>query len=207
MTETRQGSGITDRVNAFVYDFGAPAVFFPLGGINALREKTLDALDIRPQSSVLELGCGTGALSEKLIARGAVVTAVDRSEAMLRRARRRAPSAKFLRGDILNFQCEQKFDRALIDAALARDVATAHWELGLPTTQSNSHGTHVASIAGGTIGVCKDAVLAGVVFANPYDDSGIEPVGSDAATFARFVDAEQKKWKSFVDRTGIKLNP
>jgi tripartite-type tricarboxylate transporter receptor subunit TctC len=37
--------------------------------------------------------------------------------------------------------------------------------------------------------------------------TGIEPVGSDAATFARFVDAEDKKWKTFVDRTGIKLNP
>jgi tripartite-type tricarboxylate transporter receptor subunit TctC len=37
--------------------------------------------------------------------------------------------------------------------------------------------------------------------------AGIEPVGSDAATFARFVDAEGKKWKTFVDRTGIRLNP
>jgi tripartite-type tricarboxylate transporter receptor subunit TctC len=36
--------------------------------------------------------------------------------------------------------------------------------------------------------------------------AGIEPVGSDAATFARFVDAENRKWKTFVDRTGIKLN-
>jgi len=37
--------------------------------------------------------------------------------------------------------------------------------------------------------------------------AGIEPVGSDAATFVRFLDAEQKKWKTFIDRTGIKLNP
>jgi len=37
--------------------------------------------------------------------------------------------------------------------------------------------------------------------------AGIEPVGSDAATFARFVDAEQNKWKTFIGRTGIKLNP
>jgi tripartite-type tricarboxylate transporter receptor subunit TctC len=36
--------------------------------------------------------------------------------------------------------------------------------------------------------------------------AGIEPVGSDAATFAAFVDAENKKWKTFIDRTGIKLN-
>jgi tripartite-type tricarboxylate transporter receptor subunit TctC len=37
--------------------------------------------------------------------------------------------------------------------------------------------------------------------------AGIEPVGSDAGTFTEFVDAEGKKWKNFIDRTGIKLNP
>jgi tripartite-type tricarboxylate transporter receptor subunit TctC len=37
--------------------------------------------------------------------------------------------------------------------------------------------------------------------------AGIEPVGSDAPTFAHFVQAESTKWKSFIDRTGIKLNP
>jgi tripartite-type tricarboxylate transporter receptor subunit TctC len=36
--------------------------------------------------------------------------------------------------------------------------------------------------------------------------AGIEPVGSDAASFGRFVAAENKKWKTFVDRTGIKLS-
>ncbi len=36
--------------------------------------------------------------------------------------------------------------------------------------------------------------------------AGIEPVGTDAATFARFLDGESRKWKSFVDRTGIKLS-
>jgi tripartite-type tricarboxylate transporter receptor subunit TctC len=37
--------------------------------------------------------------------------------------------------------------------------------------------------------------------------AGIEPVGSNAGTFTQFVDAEEKKWKTFVGRTGIKLNP
>jgi tripartite-type tricarboxylate transporter receptor subunit TctC len=37
--------------------------------------------------------------------------------------------------------------------------------------------------------------------------AGIEPVGSDAGTFTQFVDAEGKKWKTFIDRTGITLNP
>jgi len=37
--------------------------------------------------------------------------------------------------------------------------------------------------------------------------AGIEPVDSDAGTFARFGEAEDKKWKTFIDRTGITLNP
>jgi tripartite-type tricarboxylate transporter receptor subunit TctC len=36
--------------------------------------------------------------------------------------------------------------------------------------------------------------------------AGIEPAGSDAGTFTQFVDAESKKWKTFIDRTGVKLN-
>src|SRR5262249_60328943 len=36
--------------------------------------------------------------------------------------------------------------------------------------------------------------------------AGIEPVGTTPAEFTRFLDAEGKKWKAFVDRTGIRLN-
>jgi tripartite-type tricarboxylate transporter receptor subunit TctC len=35
---------------------------------------------------------------------------------------------------------------------------------------------------------------------------GTEPVGSDAAAFAAFVDAEAAKWKAFVARTGVRLS-
>ena len=38
-------------------------------------------------------------------------------------------------------------------------------------------------------------------------NAGTEPVGSDAATFAAFVGAESAKWKAFIDRTGVRLNP
>jgi tripartite-type tricarboxylate transporter receptor subunit TctC len=38
-------------------------------------------------------------------------------------------------------------------------------------------------------------------------NAGTEPVGSDAPTFATFLDTESRKWKAFVDRTGVHLNP
>lgn len=114
MTKPGDVVRLSEQLGAFLYDVGAPAVFFPLGGMRAVREKTLDGLDIRPGTSVLELGCGSGSLTAMMIHRGAIVRAVDRSEAMLRRARRRAPEASFTRCDILDFKCDQKFDRVLL---------------------------------------------------------------------------------------------
>jgi SAM-dependent methyltransferase len=49
-------------------------------------------------TEVLELGAGTGQLTEQLLARGCTVTATDPSEAMLARLRRRAPGARVLAG-------------------------------------------------------------------------------------------------------------
>jgi tripartite-type tricarboxylate transporter receptor subunit TctC len=36
-------------------------------------------------------------------------------------------------------------------------------------------------------------------------NAGIEPVGSDAAAFSRFVEAEGRKWRGFVARTGVQI--
>jgi SAM-dependent methyltransferase len=49
---------------------------------------------------VVDLGCGSGVLAEKLMRTGYDVLGVDISEAMLRLARRRAPQARFKRGSL-----------------------------------------------------------------------------------------------------------
>lgn len=46
--------------------------------------------------------------------KGATVTAVDRSEAMLRVARRRAPQASFVLGDIITREDKHRYDRVLL---------------------------------------------------------------------------------------------
>jgi ubiquinone/menaquinone biosynthesis C-methylase UbiE len=112
--EPKDGPDLRDQVGAVAYDMGSRAIFALLGGIDRLHERTLDALQVRPGNSVLELGCGSGALTEKLIRRGASVVGVDQSKGMLRRASRRAPLATLIRTDILEFKSAQKFDRVLI---------------------------------------------------------------------------------------------
>ncbi len=114
MTKPADVARLSEKLGAIIYDVGALAVFFPLGGVRAMREKTLDVLDIQPGTTVLELGCGSGSLTALLIRRGAIVKGVDQSEAMLRRARRRAPEASFARCDILDFKSDEKFNRVLL---------------------------------------------------------------------------------------------
>lgn len=64
-----------------------------------------------------------------------------------------------------DFTYGHEFDRDHIDQAIAKSGRFAYWRAGFPTTVPGSHGTHVASIAGGNNGICPNAILAGVVFA------------------------------------------
>jgi demethylmenaquinone methyltransferase/2-methoxy-6-polyprenyl-1,4-benzoquinol methylase len=58
-----------------------------LGKVDQIRGMLAEAAVRSPGARVLEIGCGTGAVTEKLIARGAHVTAVDQNPEMLERAR------------------------------------------------------------------------------------------------------------------------
>ena len=64
---------------------------------------TLELMDLQPQDSVLDLGCGTGWLARRIaeIVRDGQVTGVDVSDEMIRRAQAASagiPNLKFLRG-------------------------------------------------------------------------------------------------------------
>lgn len=77
---------------------------------------------IEPAQSVLELGCATGAMTEAIVACGASVTAVDRSEAYLDRARARvAKGVEFLHADIAELALGRTFDH-VVAANVAHEV-------------------------------------------------------------------------------------
>lgn len=58
----------------------------------------------------VDLGCGNGALTEKLTEKGYRVMGVDDSEEMLRAARELHPGIDFQKGNAINFELPQKAD-------------------------------------------------------------------------------------------------
>jgi trans-aconitate methyltransferase len=86
--------------------------------VPALGQAVLDLLNPQPGERVLDLGCGDGALSEKIKAAGAIVVGVDASPDMIAAARNRGVDAQVMDGSNLSFNAE--FDAVFSNAAL-------HW--------------------------------------------------------------------------------
>lgn len=86
----------------------------------ALGEPALDLLDPQPGEHILDVGCGEGALTKKIVERGAIVVGVDASESMVEAARAAGLDARLIAAEDLSFDAE--FDAAFSNAAL-------HWVL------------------------------------------------------------------------------
>ncbi len=99
----------------FVADLGMPVV---------------DLLAPRPGERILDLGCGDGVLTEKLVAIGCAVVGVDASAEQIAAARARGLDAQVMDGEHLTFA--HAFDAVFSNAALhwmhrADDVITGVW--------------------------------------------------------------------------------
>jgi trans-aconitate methyltransferase len=93
------------RVGGFVSELGAAA---------------LDLLDPQPGERILDVGCGEGALTRKIVDRGAIVLGVDNSPEMVEAARAAGIDALLL--DAADMQFFAEFDAAFSNATL-------HWVL------------------------------------------------------------------------------
>ncbi|HEY4380838.1 MAG TPA: methyltransferase domain-containing protein [Acidobacteriaceae bacterium] len=78
----------------------------------------VELLHPQPGEAILDLGCGDGALTEKLAATGAVMTGADASAAMVAAARARGLNVHEVSADAMSFHLE--FDAVFSNAAL-------HW--------------------------------------------------------------------------------
>jgi trans-aconitate 2-methyltransferase len=93
--------------HAFVWEFGAELV---------------EMLDPRPGEQILDLGCGSGQLTQRISERGAQVMGLDASPAMIGQARQNFPHLPFVLKDAAAMDYEDEFDAVFSNAAL-------HWML------------------------------------------------------------------------------
>jgi len=90
------------------------------GFVSRLGEGLIDLLAPQPGECVLDLGCGTGHLTQQIADSGACVTGLDSDAAMLRQARANYPQLRFIQADGQDFQVDAPFDAIFSNAAL-------HW--------------------------------------------------------------------------------
>ena len=97
------------------------AEYARVGGFVAeLGEAALDLLDPQPGEHVLDVGCGDGGLTEKIIERGATVVGIDNSLSMVAAAKARGLDARLM--DAADLRFSEAFDAAFSNATL-------HWVL------------------------------------------------------------------------------
>ena len=98
-----------------------PADYATVGSFVAeLGGAALDLLDPKPGERILDVGCGEGALTLKIIGRGGTVLGVDNSPEMIAAARAKGVDALLLPAEDMQFFAE-------FDAAFSN--ATLHWVL------------------------------------------------------------------------------
>ena len=88
--------------------------------VSAYGAELLDWLRAQPGERILDLGCGTGELAERIASAGAVVIGIDSDPGMIQAARQRLPDADLRVADGHDFAVDEPVDAVFSNAAL-------HW--------------------------------------------------------------------------------
>ncbi|MCC5665980.1 methyltransferase domain-containing protein [Nostoc sp. CHAB 5784] len=104
-TSNNWDTSLYEDKHAFVWQYG---------------EDLLQLLNPKLGESILDLGCGTGQLTEKIAQAGAEVMGVDHAPAMIEKARQNYPHIHFDVADARNFQVDKPLDAVFSNAVL-------HW--------------------------------------------------------------------------------
>jgi trans-aconitate methyltransferase len=80
----------------------------------------VDVLDPQPGERVLDLGCGTGHLTDAIRERGVTAIGIDSADSMIAEAREQYPDCEFVHADARHYEPERAFDAVFSNAAL-------HW--------------------------------------------------------------------------------
>jgi len=118
MSETHQkewNAAGYDGKHSFVWKYG---------------EEVIELLGPGPNERILDLGCGTGHLTNRIAAAGAAVVGVDSSPAMIESARKNYPELEFIEANATSLGFDTEFDAVFSNA-------TIHWikdQAGLAAT-------------------------------------------------------------------------
>ena len=104
-SEKRWDASAYDSKHSFVWKYG---------------REVLELLAPREGERILDLGCGTGHLTNQIAASGATVIGLDKSPAMIERARELYPVLRFESADATSFRFDEPFDAVFSNAAI-------HW--------------------------------------------------------------------------------
>ncbi len=88
--------------------------------VSTYGEDVLEWLQPQQNERILDAGCGTGTLTEKLSESGAIITGIDASQEMITKAKSSFPNIKFLVKDATDFEFDEPFDAVFSNATL-------HW--------------------------------------------------------------------------------
>jgi len=115
--------------------------------VSELGMPVVELLNPKPGERILDLGCGDGALTKKLVEMGCQVIGIGFSNELIAAAKARGLDARVMDGQNLNFQNE--FDAVFSNAALhwmkrANDVIAGVWRALKPSgrvvAESGGHG-------------------------------------------------------------------
>jgi trans-aconitate methyltransferase len=118
MTDKTWNAEVYDANNAFVWKHGSGVV---------------ELLAPQPGERILDLGCGTGHLTNQIAAAGASAFGIDISGPMIAQARRLYPNLRFEIADGTDFHFDERFDAVFSNAAIhwmkdQQAVARCVWE-------------------------------------------------------------------------------
>lgn len=105
MSENQWKSTLYESKHSFVWRYGA---------------NLLELLSPQQGERILDLGCGTGQLTQEIAAQGVIAIGIDKAATMIEQARKNYPDLWFEIADATNFHFEEPFDAVFSNAAL-------HW--------------------------------------------------------------------------------
>ena len=149
----------------------------------------LDALEVSPETHLLDVSCGTGHVAAAAASKGASVVGIDFSSAMLTRARRLHPTLDFRLGDAEELEFpDESFDAVAINFGMLhfqhpeRALAQAHRVL------------HPGGRAAYTVWSPPDQSRAfEVVYGSIHDYGTLEVPLPPGPPFFRFSDPEESR--------------